>query len=62
VRGFEAIILWAFERNAAARRFYEAIGYRPDGSRKMIEVGTPLSAIRYRKDAALGSKVQPEDG
>jgi len=61
-RGFEAIILWAFERNAAARRFYEAIGYRPDGSRKMIEVGTPLSAIRYRKDAALGSKVQPEDG
>lgn len=61
-RGFEAIVLWAFEGNAAARRFYEAMGYRPDGSCKVIKVGTPLSAIRYRKDTALGSKAQPEDG
>jgi len=61
-KGFGPIVLWVFEGNASARRFYEAMGYRPDGGRKIIEVGMPLPAVRYRKDAPLRSAAQPEAG
>lgn len=49
-RGFGPIVLWVFEGNASARRFYEAMGYAPDGATKTIEVGAPLPAVRYRKE------------
>ncbi len=59
-RGFGPIVLWVFEGNASARRFYEAMGYAPDAATKTAEVGGPLPAIRYRKDGpttgALASK------
>ena len=48
--GFGPIVLWVFEGNASARRFYEAMGYAPDGATRTIDVGASLPAIRYRKD------------
>src|SRR5205814_10345449 len=32
--GFSELILWVLERNARARRFYEAAGLSPDGASK----------------------------
>ena len=52
-RGFEPIVLWVFEGNVSARRFYETLGYQPDGGTKIIEVGTQLPAVRYRKEPNL---------
>lgn len=48
--GCRAAVLWVFAGNAGARRFYEAMGYTPDGASKILEVGKPLEAIRYRRD------------
>jgi len=48
-RGFSTVVLWVFAGNASARRFYEAMGYAPDGASKILEVGRPLEAIRYRR-------------
>ena len=48
-RGFGRIVLWVLEGNNHARRFYEAMGYTINGRTKVIEVGTPLPAVRYSK-------------
>ncbi len=48
-RGFQDIVLWVFQDNMEARRFYEAVGYAPDGAGKILELGAPLKAVRYRK-------------
>jgi RimJ/RimL family protein N-acetyltransferase len=35
--------------NARARRFYEAAGWRPDGTVRILDFdGTPIEEIRYR--------------
>ena len=47
-RGYEFVTLWVFETNEAARKFYEANGFIPDGATRQIRTdATP--AIRYRK-------------
>ena len=65
-RGFGRIVLWVFEGNDSARRFYEAMGYTPDGATKIIEVGAPLPAIRYSRRLpaadALRVAIEDEDG
>jgi GNAT superfamily N-acetyltransferase len=48
-RGCDTIVLWVFEGNADARRFYEAMGYLPDGTSKIIDLGVSLEAVRYVK-------------
>jgi ribosomal protein S18 acetylase RimI-like enzyme len=48
-RGYRDAVLWVLEGNANARRFYEAMGFRPDGAFKILELGKPLKAIRYHK-------------
>ena len=48
-QGFDLVVLWVFAGNDAARCFYEAMGYVPDGETKMIDVGADLPAVRYRK-------------
>jgi RimJ/RimL family protein N-acetyltransferase len=53
-RGVTRSVLWVFEGNERARRFYERMGYTPDGATKIIEVGASLTAIRYRKDLPGG--------
>ena len=49
IRGFDSIVVWVFEANADARRFYEAAGFRPDGARQPVDFGeVALPEIRYR--------------
>jgi len=48
-RGYPDVTLWVLERNTAARRFYEARGFEPDGAVKELALGIPLLAVRYRK-------------
>jgi len=48
-RGVSTVVIWVFAGNANARRFYEAMGYRPDGASKTLDFRAPLEAIRYRR-------------
>lgn len=48
-QNYSHAVLWVFEANERARRFYEAMGFEPDGSSKTLHPGAPLKAIRYRK-------------
>jgi GNAT superfamily N-acetyltransferase len=52
-RGFAEAILWVFEANAPARRFYEHLGWVADGASKPYEIGgaAPLE-LRYRRRLA----------
>ena len=48
-RGFDPIVVWVFEANAVARRFYAAAGFAPDGARQPVDFGeVSLPEIRYR--------------
>jgi RimJ/RimL family protein N-acetyltransferase len=48
-RALRQIVLWVFAGNRRGRSFYETLGYAADGAAKVIDVGAPLSAVRYRK-------------
>lgn len=50
VSGFTRAILWVLETNDRARRFYEAAGWRPDGTTKTVErPGGSLHEVRYAR-------------
>jgi GNAT superfamily N-acetyltransferase len=46
-----SIALWALKANDGARRFYERVGYAPDGAERENTrlTGFPLHEMRYRK-------------
>jgi len=47
--GATDLVLWVFERNAPARAFYEAMGWRRDGARQELDLGGIRSIeVRYR--------------
>lgn len=46
-RGLAGCTLWVLEENAPARRFYERLGMRTDGGRRMYP-GTAVPEVRYR--------------
>ena len=49
VRGAAELVLWVLEGNAGARAFYEAMGWRADGSRKEYDMGGfSTLEVRYR--------------
>lgn len=49
--GFRAAALWVFAGNARGRRFYEAAGWRPDGTTVREETGgRVLEELRYGRD------------
>jgi ribosomal protein S18 acetylase RimI-like enzyme len=50
--GYRDVVLWVLEGNANARRFYEAMGFCLDSASKILELGKPLKAVRYRKTMA----------
>lgn len=51
--GYEEVVLWVLDSNRRARRFYEAGGWRADGSTKTDESrGFPLVEVRYRYNNA----------
>ena len=46
--GYSEVLIWAFEGNHRARRFYEKSGFLLDGTTKTIgKYGKPLAAVRY---------------
>jgi RimJ/RimL family protein N-acetyltransferase len=47
--GLDDITLWVLEGNERARRFYEACGFQPDGTRQLLDIGGLVPEIRYRK-------------
>jgi len=51
LRQHAAITLWVLKQNENARRFYEHLGYLPDGAEKTDTqtTGSPLYDLRYRK-------------
>lgn len=48
-RGFTKINVWVLEDNKRARKCYEKHGFTFDGARQQIELGKPLTEIRYSK-------------
>ncbi len=49
-RHYHQAVLWVFEANGQARRFYEAMGFQSDTATKELTVGgIQLTAMRYRK-------------
>jgi ribosomal protein S18 acetylase RimI-like enzyme len=48
-RGCADVVLWVLEANTDARRFYEKMGFALDGAVRVIELGGPLKAVRYKK-------------
>ncbi|WP_174526857.1 GNAT family N-acetyltransferase [Micromonospora maritima] len=54
--GYREIVLWVLETNGRARRFYEAGGWRADGSRKTDgSRGFPYVEVRYRCTVEIDS-------
>jgi len=48
-RGATTLVLWVLEQNANGRAFYEAMGWRPDGRRQMLDLGGfTVPEVRYR--------------
>ena len=45
--GCNEAILWTFEDNTRARRFYEKYGFVFDGAKKEMTWGKPLTLVRY---------------
>lgn len=60
-RGFEPILVWVFEANGRARRFYERAGFQPDGARAPIDFGDGVIVpeLRYRRSSAPIPAIRP---
>lgn len=52
--GFTDAILWTLAASRRSRSFYEAGGWRADGSTKEIDLGFPVTLVRYRLSLAHG--------
>jgi ribosomal protein S18 acetylase RimI-like enzyme len=58
-RGFVRATLWVFTANDRARRFYERVGWRPDGATKIDQYGDAhLHEVRYAREI----EAEPEAG
>jgi ribosomal protein S18 acetylase RimI-like enzyme len=56
-QGFTEAVLWVLRDNAIGRGFYDAYGWRPDGTTRVETLGgTEVAELRYRRElAARGS-------
>ncbi len=48
-RNYNQVTLWVLEKNINARKFYEKLGFRHDGTVKEITIGEKLNEYRYEK-------------
>ena len=48
--GYRQISLWVLEPNIPARKFYEKLGFRPDGTEKLSYYDRPIHLIRYIRE------------
>jgi ribosomal protein S18 acetylase RimI-like enzyme len=46
--GLDDITVWVLEDNHRARRFYEACGFQPDGTRQLLDIAGPVPEVRYQ--------------
>ncbi len=46
-QGYTKAVLWVIEGNSSAAAFYEKNGFKPDGTRRAIEIGKTLYEVRY---------------
>lgn len=53
----DVLTLWVLKANEPARRFYERLGFAPDGAERTNTrlIGTPLQEVRYRLNSAPGT-------
>ena len=49
-RGYKRVTLWVLEEKVNARRFYEKIGFKHEGTRKELDLGKKLTELRYEKE------------
>lgn len=49
-RNYKRITIWVLEENLKARRFYEQVGFKHDGTIKEIIIGESLNEYRYAID------------
>ncbi|QHT63055.1 GNAT family N-acetyltransferase [Paenibacillus lycopersici] len=49
-RGCAEAGLWVLEKNAGARRFYERLGFRPDGQERVVMRGDAFVQLRYERE------------
>ena len=48
-RGYNELVLWVFRDNWNARKFYQKMGYLPDGKERIHHLDQEVVAIRCRK-------------
>jgi len=48
-KNYEKVTLWVLEENLNARKFYEKMGFKHDGTIKEIVLGKKLNEYRYKK-------------
>ena len=61
-RGFAPLVVWVFEANERARRFYEAAGLAPDGARHVGRFDdVEIPEIRYRLGPADAPAPRPDE-
>lgn len=48
-RYYNKVTLWVLEENLNARKFYEKVGFKHDGTVKEIIIGKKLNEYRYEK-------------
>lgn len=56
--GFDPIVVWVFEANERARRFYEAAGFRADGATAPIDFGDGVIVPEMRYRAAAEPRIR----
>jgi ribosomal protein S18 acetylase RimI-like enzyme len=61
-RGYQSARLWVFAGNGQARRFYEAMGFKADGTSRTLNPGAPLEAVRYRKEVGDAERIRFRSG
>jgi len=50
-RGVRKVVLWVLKGNGVGQRFYEAMGYAPDGASRTIEIGgESLPIVRFARE------------
>ncbi len=47
------LTLWVLAANLRARRFYEGHGFRPDGRLQDLDLGAPVTEVRYHRAGVI---------
>jgi GNAT superfamily N-acetyltransferase len=58
-RGVVQARLWVLEENDRARRFYERLGWRPDGTSRVVEFPPHPTDVGYSRELANSTPHEP---